>query len=386
MKASDVERAARQIAVAAAGAEDLVTFWELCRDALQRAVPYYLTPCWYTVDPSSLLITSHYDHGLIPQLPSAWFAHEYYEQDIISLADVARDPRGVATIHEVTAGEPARSAGWREFVVPYGGDQEVLLALRNRSGQTWAMLTLFRQPDDPMFSAGELGFLSAVAPTLGEGARRSLLVGEAREPDGPDAPGLVVLDDAWQVASVTPGAERWLDDLPDGSWSRLGRLAPSVLAVAGRARRHAGTADHPGEVAVARVRGRSGRWMTLHGAPMRTDGTDRVAVIIERSDPARIAPLLMAAYQLTEREKDIARLVLRGESTAGIAATLFVSPYTVQEHLKSIFEKTGVRSRRELVGKIFFAHYEPRVRDNEIRATDGRPLRGGPVGAAPADW
>jgi len=37
------------------------------------------------------------------------------------------------------------------------------------------------------------------------------------------------------------------------------------------------------------------------------------------------------------------------------------------------------RSRRDLVGKVFFSHYEPRLRDNEHRALADKPLRGGPV-------
>jgi DNA-binding CsgD family transcriptional regulator len=81
---------------------------------------------------------------------------------------------------------------------------------------------------------------------------------------------------------------------------------------------------------------------------------------------------------VTEREQEVTRLVRQAASTSEIAERLVVSPHTVQEHLKGIFEKTGVRSRRDLVGKVFFAHYEPRVRDNERRMLASRPLRGGP--------
>lgn len=86
----------------------------------------------------------------------------------------------------------------------------------------------------------------------------------------------------------------------------------------------------------------------------------------------------MSVYGLTDREKNVTRLVLHGDSTAQIAQELCIAAHTVQQHFKSIFDKTGVRSRHDLVEKVFFAHYEPRLRDNEQRAPAGRPLRGGP--------
>ncbi len=218
---------------------------------------------------------------------------------------------------------------------------------------------------------------------LAEGARRGLLIGEAADPDGPEAPGLVVLDEDWNVESLTPGAEGWLAELPDGDWDGQGKLPPSVLAVAGRALRTAEGESAPGEVALARVLSTEGRWILLHGASLVAGGTRRVAVIVEAAHPARITPLLMTAYALTEREQDVTRLVLHGDSTAQIAERLSVSPHRVQQHLKSVFEKTAVRSRRELVGKVFFSHYEPRLRDNERRTLEEQPLLGGPMPAGP---
>ena len=101
-------------------------------------------------------------------------------------------------------------------------------------------------------------------------------------------------------------------------------------------------------------------------------------MIIEPAHPSRIYPLLMSAYGLTDRERDVTRLVLQGASTTQIARDMTVSAHTVQQHLKSIFDKTGVRSRRDLVAKVFFTHYEPRFRDNEQRVTATKPVRGGP--------
>jgi DNA-binding CsgD family transcriptional regulator len=225
----------------------------------------------------------------------------------------------------------------------------------------------------------DIEFLREVSAHLAVGARRGLLIGEATDPEGPHAPGLLVLRDTWEVESMTPGVERWLEELPGGEHLSRGQLPPAVLAVAGRALRAARDTSRPGEIAFSRVVSQAGQWIVLHGASLVTDGPRRIAVIVESAHPARITPLLMSAYGLTEREQDVTRLVLNGESTAEIASRLVISPHTVQEHLKNVFEKTGARSRRELVSKVFFSHYDPRLRDNEHRALAGRPARGGPM-------
>ena len=374
MTADARERAAGRIRRLAGQGLDVAAFWRECNAVLATAVPHYLAPCWFTFDPVSLLITSHYD-PVIPEISADFLVHEYGQDDVLKMADVTRRSSGVATIHEATGGNPSRSPGWRAYVQPYGGDQQLMVALRTKPGEAWGLLALYREGGQREFGREEIGFLAEVSGALAEGARRGLLVGEAADPEGPNAPSLIVLDENWDVHSMTPGARELLAELPGG-----GELPASVVSVAGRALASLEGPETTGEVAVARVRARTGQWMIVHGAPLLSEGTRRVAVIIERGDPDRLAPLLMAAYGLTDREKDVTHLVLQGETTSGIAGRLFVSPQTVQQHLKAIFDKTGVRSRRELAGKVFFAHYEPRLRDNERRAQTARPFRGGPAG------
>jgi DNA-binding CsgD family transcriptional regulator len=372
------QRAAERIAQLSGQGDELVTFWREATEVLAPAVPFYSTPCFYTLDPASLLATSHFHDGL-PEIPREWLALEYCQEDYNKMADVARSESGVATLHEATGGEVTKSAKYHLSMKPLGGEQEAIVGLRTRTGEIWGALALYREPGQPLFNSDELALLQEISAHLAEGARRGLLIGEAKDPDSPEAPGLVVLDQTWEVESITPGTERWLDELPEGDWSSSNRLPAAVLSVAGRALRTSEDLDTAGQIAFARVLSRSGQWVVLHGASLVSDSRRRVAVIVEPAHPARITPLLMAAYGLTDREQEVTRLVLQGDSTSEIAGRLVVSPHTVQEHMKNIFAKTRVRSRRDLVGKVFFSHYEPRLRDNEQRVLEAQPVRGGPM-------
>jgi hypothetical protein len=186
MSTDSRQLASDKLARLAGSGLDLVSFWREATEVLTRAVPHYWAPCWFTLDPASLLVTSHFDEG-IPELPPEWLIHEYYEDDVNKLADIAHSARGLSTLHEATGGDPSGSPRWHANMA-LGGDQELIAALRAPSGEVWGALGLYREPGQPMFDDAELGFVRAVAPSLAEGARRGLLVGEAVDPEGPDAP------------------------------------------------------------------------------------------------------------------------------------------------------------------------------------------------------
>lgn len=93
-------------------------------------------------------------------------------------------------------------------------------------------------------------------------------------------------------------------------------------------------------------------------------------MIIEPASAAELAPLIVCAYGLTDREQQVTRCVLRGMATKEIASALGLSPYTVSDHLRLVFEKIGVTSRTELAARIFFDQYYPRI-------TRGKPLAEG---------
>ena len=176
-----------------------------------------------------------------------------------------------------------------------------------------------------------------------------------------DGPGIGVFDERGRPEMLSPAAEQWIARFVEDPPPTSPAESKVVQAVAAAARALAGSGRDPhGSGARARVRTRDGAWLVLHGTPLAGAGPVRTAVVIQRAAPQEIAPLIALAYGLSDRECQVVRLCMDGRPTRQIAAALDVSPYTVQDHLKSIFDKTGVRTRNELVGQIFLEHYASR--------------------------
>jgi DNA-binding CsgD family transcriptional regulator len=116
----------------------------------------------------------------------------------------------------------------------------------------------------------------------------------------------------------------------------------------------------PGGANVVNVPGTDG-WVTLHASLPGTPGDGRVAVVLERAAGARSATVRREAFGATAREREVATLLARGLSRAEMADALVLSAHTVEDHVKSLYEKVGVASRQELVARVFLDEYLPEV-------------------------
>lgn len=322
---------------------------------IDRVVPtdgYFLA----ATDPETILSIGM---GVVRDLPEDWcqptWEHEFLVPDFLKFADIVRSGRAVADIHDATGGRPERSARFREYSASTGYNAELRLAFTVGEA-AWGIGQLNRAGRGARFTEDEKDWLERAAPAIGRGLRRALLSPPESVPAAPRA-GIVLLDRQGSVVSATREAEEWLDQLDpallDSTTSDVS-LPFHAVALSSRMR----AAQENGEPALrARMRTRRGVWLLMHGAPL--EGTDQIALIIEPAKAADVAPLIVEAYELTQRELDVTRAIARGLGTAEIAAHLHLSPHTVRDHIKAVFEKVGVSTRGELVHKVFAEHYAP---------------------------
>ncbi|MFJ2236550.1 LuxR C-terminal-related transcriptional regulator [Streptomyces sp. NPDC087859] len=240
---------------------------------------------------------------------------------------------------------PDRSASplWNELLRRHGIRDIASAVFRDRHG-TWGFLDLWRRDRD--FTPAEAALLADLTVPITTALRRSQAATfVVRPPHEPRSEPLVlVLSPDMGVVGQTPGTHAYLRVLvppengrptvPAGAYN----VAAQLLAV------EAGVDDHP---ARARVHLADGLWLTLRAARM--EGA--VAVTIEESAPAERLSVFCRAHALSARETELVGLLAKGGDSRTVAATMHVSEHTVQDHLKSVFAKTGTHNRRALLAR-----------------------------------
>lgn len=302
-----------------------------------------------TADPDTLLFTGARAEEPLQQAQTWFLDNEFGTADVNKFAALATGPSHVATLDGATRRDRASSPRYRDVMAPLGLGDELRAALVV-DGRCWGYLCLHREDHELGFAPAEAALLARVAPEIARGLRRATLLHGSPVPGAVPRPGVVVLDDDLGVVAVTPEADECMEQIVDQG-APLAVPAPVRAAAAAllAGERHPGTAPPP----VGRVRAAGGRWLHVHASRLHgTPGSGHIAVVLEDAGQQTTAPLLLAAHGLTPREAEVATLVLRGSSTAAIVDTLHISRHTVQDHLKAVFDKVGVRSRRDLVGRL----------------------------------
>ncbi len=266
--------------------------------------------------------------------------NEQLDQDFLKFRDLAvgRVPVGVAS----RASDPRTrsSPRWQEILDVRGHGHELRAALVDDSGQCWGALNFMRETGRP-FGERDLQLVRSEVRRGAAAIARAMVAGGA--PAGNEMePGSVWLDEAGAVVLASPAARQWLELLDAQAYAGFTRALLAGLAMR--------MARDAAQDCAVRVKTADQRWVRaraerLTSAAGRPQG---VVVVIDAARAGSVLPLAARAYRLTGRELEVVRGVLNGLDTRSVATSLHIAEYTVQDHLKSVFDKVGVRSRREL--------------------------------------
>lgn len=362
MAQADIQRLGKEIAQLGTRALPYGDLHREITDRVRRVMPIDAA-CWHGLDPDTVLITTAdpvelFANGFLTAetemvAAGSVLASEYQRDDVNTFASLAGRRRPSAILSETTRGRPERSARYNDYLAPFGLPHEMRTALVTR-GRAWAGVIFHRTAATGDFRPEDAELMGRLSRPIAEALRNSVRFDAARRA-GPRAPGLLVLDATDGVEFSTLGTDELLDRL------RLAdpvtrSLPASVLIVAAQTRAAGRDGRRPEPLHVPTAAG----WVTLHGS-LPTGERNRVAVVVQATPDDEIALLRLEAFGLSPREREVATLISQGHDTAVIAERLFITPWTVQDHCKAIFEKTGTRTRRELRALVFFQDHLPAI-------------------------
>ncbi|WP_339242121.1 helix-turn-helix transcriptional regulator [Paenibacillus sp. FSL R5-0517] len=352
---SPIDRSHRLITSLEKGTWTSRTYREAVLKQIQSVVPYDAY-CFTTVDPLTLLSTGAVTEEGIEAIHDRLFINEYMEEDIHKYAELIRSGEHTAILHTAMNAQHEQSPRYINILQPAGFGDE-LRAVFVSGDACWGYLTLYRKTENSFFTEEERLLIQTWTASIASMLRStSLTLVEEITSGSPEEPGIIITSDTFQLLSLNAPAEYWLSQLRmlehigPGVLPRPVRAVSSHLQRKNRVERADDTQLTPESPSKVCIQLPDGRYLILHASLMQQiTGQDQIAIRLEQAMPQDLLPLLAESHGLSSRERELLGYVLRSYSSKEIAAAMHISVYTVQDHLKSIFAKTKVSSRRELI-------------------------------------
>jgi len=295
--------------------------------------------CLFAVDPVSGIRTTMFSrHGLTCS-SLRLLRNEVAGDDANPYARLVSTHQVAGVLASDRAGD--RSPRLHELMHPDGYRSEVRLVLVDRDGY-WGGLSLFRDERHHPFTGQDADDLRQLSAPLAAALR-----GHHLGPRGPSAdpePAGAVLVDRDGRTRASDEACAWLERLADPGEG--GAVADDLMRMVWEL---AEAAFRAGTPPVARARAASGDWLV--GSASRVDA-DQVAVVLRPGDVGSVVPAFARWAGFTRREASVLLLLAEGRTSRGVARELDISPYTVDDHLRALYRKAGVRGRDELLALV----------------------------------
>jgi DNA-binding CsgD family transcriptional regulator len=229
---------------------------------------------------------------------------------------------------------------------PAGGWMWSYLGVQKRS---LGMLTIVRRKSGNEFRPTDFTFLHLIGPTMSRALEVALARELASKSVGADIPsaasGILLVSKNHRVEFATPAGEAWLQRLRDPGHDGQPPLPTAVwAAIAGL--------TEPGKdrfVCSVTTQSASGP-IRVEASPADDEG--RIAIVLAPVKPPE-PPAVPTTWPLTGQERKVVECLLGGLSNQNISSTLLITENTVEAHLAHIYDKLEVRSRLELLARLF---------------------------------
>jgi DNA-binding CsgD family transcriptional regulator len=316
------------------------------------------------VDPAYAIVS-----GILAVVPATrWtFARVEPSGELVTSFGSRTTGEGLEDLNEELKRQRTRVSGGPRIAASLGPLDEFtsgITLLFADARANYGILTLLRTAELGPFTSAEISMLTIALDAVSEHLSALRLQPPPKHADAetaamrleaePSEGAFYVLDSDLQIILAWSSEEQRRIALT-GLHTRLAERLPSVLEETVRSLTSAWSPDAMNEPGVARPVS----FLVVRTQPMSGPTGLFIGVRVERFHPPNSLTGVATRFHISPREVQVLALLLDGNQLDQIANQLFITSSTVQDHIKSMLDKTESRNRSELIARVLGWEFTP---------------------------